>query len=102
MRWPWVSRLAFDAVCNERDYLRAELSKQREHAVRLERAATGLSELQPQKRKTLERMPEDVAKLINMMGDENIRATEEAKAYNLALKKGSWEPVRQKLEEALA
>lgn len=46
IRWPWVSRLAFDLVCAERDRYIAMLDRFATANVRIERAKVGLPEVE--------------------------------------------------------
>ena len=57
MTFPIVSRTAFDTVCDERNWLRGELEKTREHVRRIERVTEGLPEL-PKKERVADPMPD--------------------------------------------
>lgn len=90
MKFPIVSRLAYDSVCSERDWLRAELEKTRDHKRRIERKERGLSEIAPKERKPIPPMPDTMKEKIRMWGDEQIQKDLETRAYNLVRGGKSW------------
>ena len=47
MRWPWVSRLAYDCVCSERDILRRQVESMGDQLVRMKRVEMGMREVTP-------------------------------------------------------
>ena len=65
MRSPWVAREAYDAVCSERDRLRAQVDSLLEHRVRMERVAAGRPEKPPEARAKAEPMDPELVQWIN-------------------------------------
>lgn len=67
MRWPWVSRLAFDVVCAERDSWRAKAEVLTDAMLRLKRVEMGLREVpRPAPKADLQKpveVPEQVRRL---------------------------------------
>lgn len=50
MRWPWISRAAFDVVCADKDRLLTLVESLAARFYRLERVEAGLPEKEPQER----------------------------------------------------
>lgn len=93
MRWPLVSRTAFDAVCSERDFLREQVS----HLRRLERVEAGLSETPAPAKKLLPPMPDEVRGWINSHDGDKMRDRLRKEAFAAAREAGSWAPVVARL-----
>ena len=53
MRWPWVSRLAYETVVSERDRLRAQNDELVDHFKRVDRVANGMTERKIEPRKAI-------------------------------------------------
>ena len=90
MRWPWIGRLAYDALCAdrdrllattvpmatftvlcaERDHLRGEVNRLVDHLTRLERWERGMPETVRPDRKPIEPMPNDIAEYVNGFGKQ--------------------------------
>lgn len=99
MKWPWVSRLAYDAVVNERDWLRIQLQVEQNHNTRIERKLMGLPEISPVTRKAIPPMPETLAEKIRQWGDENIQIDLTNRANNMARAGKPWSQIEAKLDE---
>ena len=73
IRWPWVSRTAYDLVIEERDRLRAQNDEWLDHARRVSRREKGMTELPPQPRKPQEPIPSSLNYIIDKFGSEQVR-----------------------------
>jgi len=58
MRWPWVSRLAYDLLVSERDSLRAQVAMLQADMIRVKRAEMGLRETPRVVKPEMQRPPE--------------------------------------------
>jgi hypothetical protein len=57
LRWPWVSRLAYETVADERDRLREKNDELMAHIVRMDRLEHGVGEVPRGPKKPREPMP---------------------------------------------
>jgi len=106
MIWPWVSRLAYDAVVSERDILRAQNVSLTDSLTRIRRAETGLREVPaPPKRLELQKpvtVPAHIERLYR--GRLQSRAMEdmyEAQARDMHAAGAPWNEVERALIKAL-
>lgn len=53
MRWPWIARVAYDDLREDRDHWRTLAERLQEHVARLERVTHGLPEREPPPRMKL-------------------------------------------------
>lgn len=106
MRWPWVSRAAYDlaratvaAMTEDRAWLRAQLETALDHNRRLERVAAKVHEVPVTPKPAREPMPKDIRETFVdcWTGSEATRANQEAGIYALRAKLGSWDEVREEL-----
>ena len=67
MRWPWVSRLAYDVVSDECARLRRVNDELTDHLARLVRVEHGLPERKTEPRKVVP-MPPEIRELIDRWG----------------------------------
>jgi hypothetical protein len=95
MKWPWVSRGAFEAVCGERDRLIEQNGKLLDHVKRVDRAEHGLAEVPREPRKKIESMPDDLAEHLNAFADPSIRRAQRNEAYKRHLAGESWEAIKR-------
>ena len=93
LRWPWVSRLAFDAVSAERDRLLAENARLLDHVTRMERADRGLSEVPRQPRPPMEPMPRDLAEHIAGYDNPTVRVELRRTCFRRA-RNESWDAIK--------
>jgi hypothetical protein len=95
----WVSRTAYDQLVNERDWLRSELTKAQDHAVRMERLTNGAPELPPKARKELPAMPKEIRDMINQWDSEITREHLEQRAYRSVARGKTWDDVKAILDQ---
>lgn len=72
MKWPWISRRAFDLVEAERDRLAGQNDQLVDQLVRMERWKGGMTETPREPRKDMEPMPQDVYAYCQGFGDKRI------------------------------
>lgn len=96
IRWPWVSRRAFDIVMDEYSRSRDEnarlleqITTLVEQVVRIQRFSQGMSEA-PREPRKMEPMPTAVRESIMAVKDSRIRAMQTREAYRLYAERGSW------------
>jgi len=100
IRWPWVSRLAFDAVVDERDRLREKNDQLIEHITRIARTEHGLTEVPRPPRPSHEPMPDKVKAYIDQWEGDRFRQELSRSAYRMHIKEGrSWAEIEQQLRE---
>ena len=73
MRWPWVSRRAYDAVVDQKDALLNQNSKLIDHLSRKSRFEAGMSETPRPPSKAREPMPEVLRENIAGGADSSMR-----------------------------
>lgn len=101
MKW-LVSGEAYAQVQSERDWLRAELEKTRDHLRRMERAKAKLPEIAPQARKQIPPMPQSLQDKISQWGSDEIRKDLTTRAWNLARSGRPWAEVEDKIDRIMA
>jgi hypothetical protein len=108
VRWPWVSRLAFDAVREERDRLAREreqlldqVGRLADHRLRMDRVDRGLGEHPRPPKPEPEPMPEEVEALIQRWDNGTIRDQLRMDAEAMYRKVGSWDRVADHMREAI-
>lgn len=72
MRWPWVSRLAYEAVKDERDRLRAVNDRLTEQWVGITRVKAGLRE-KPKAARVPEEVPPEVREYVERWDGEPVK-----------------------------
>lgn len=84
MRWPWVSRLAYEAVADERDRLRAVVDRLTDDLVRLARKEHALPERRPEQRPANrpKPLPTELRNLISGFGSPVVQAQMEHEVRN--------------------
>lgn len=99
MKWPWVSRLAFDVIAGERDRLASQVDRLTDHLTRRDRVEAGLPETPPKPKKQL-RVPPDIEAMIRQFGSQVTQDQLRRKTVN-ALKQGKDpDSIRRMLREA--
>lgn len=99
MRWPWVSRAAFEIVVEERNRLREREEALQEALIRLARKGSGMPE-EPRAQRKEDPMPEDVRELVEMWDSQMTRDRLMEDAWKMYRRVGDWGPVREMLSGA--
>lgn len=100
MKWPWVSRLAYDAVVSERDHLRIQLNQMAldrasvvAQLTRISRREAGLPEIPREARPPLTPMPPELVEYIRGFAGQSLQKTMRDQAYIRNAKGESWESI---------
>lgn len=105
MRWPWVSRTAYDLLVNERDHLRAETAALRAEIVAIKRVGMGMRETPRERKKRANAMPEvppEVRRYYEGRFQSSASEAEiERQCQEMALKGAPWEEVGRWLASRL-
>lgn len=103
MRWPWVSRRAYEVVLDEysraredRDRLMAQITTLTDQIVRIQRFSQGMMET-PREPRVAEPMPADIQKQIMSVSDDRIRRMQTREAYKIYGQHRSWDAVRSRM-----
>jgi hypothetical protein len=73
MKWPWVSRRAYDTVVEERNYLRDQMAWLLMHVQRMDRVEHGVPEAPRMPRPVLEPIPRSLLSFIDEFNSPSIR-----------------------------
>jgi hypothetical protein len=95
MRWPWVSRLAYDTVAAERDWLRTDVERLQDALTRISRREVGLPEAPREVRPQVEPMPAELAQYVLGFANPETRRMAQRGLYEQRLKTGSWQRVME-------
>lgn len=100
--FPWVSRRAYDAVCDERDRQRTLNEKLVAELVALARVRNGLPERARPQRRPAEPLPENIRDLINRW--ESPTSRREMTRQVLMLRRGGkpWETIEEILLRSIS
>tara|TARA_R110002074_G_scaffold3352_2_gene17944 strand:- start:3660 stop:3971 length:312 start_codon:yes stop_codon:yes gene_type:complete len=102
MKWPWVSRMAYDLIVEERDRLRAKNDSWEDHVRRTDRKEKGMTELPAQKKAPPEPIPPDLAYVIDKFSSETTRQLLRNQARIAHSREGKkWSEIRAELEASL-
>lgn len=102
MRWPWVSRTAYDLLLNERDRLRVKNDTWEDHVKRVERKDRGMTELPTKKKEPMEPIPSDLAYVIDKFASETTRQSLRNQARIARTREGkAWSEIKAQLEASL-
>jgi hypothetical protein len=93
MKWPWVSRRAFDMVVEERDRLRVMNDQLMDHVKRINRVEHGLGELPRAKREPIETMPKQLRDYIDGFASAPLRVELRDLAFQRRIDGESWEEI---------
>ncbi len=89
MKWPWVSRRAYDVVAEQCIRLEAQVDKLQDALTRMTRVQVGLPE-QTKERKQLEPMPQALEKHIMSYAGLNTRRMMRGAAYRRHARGEPW------------
>ena len=95
MNTPWVSRLAYDAVCSERDSLRAQVTSLTDALTRIQRVEHGLPEVPRTPREPLEPMPKSLREYIEAFSTPSIKKAMRDNAYRKRLQGVPWQEIEE-------
>lgn len=95
---PWVSRLAYDAVCSERDRLRLQLDSLLDHVKRTDRLEHGVSEVPRPPRPPLEPMPHSLREKLDGWSNASIRREERNQCFRRHAQGVSWAQIEQEVD----
>lgn len=102
MRWPWVSRIAYDLLLDERDRLRAKNDNWEDHVRRVKRKEKGMTELPAEKKVPLEPIPGEIERIIQKFGSEATRQGVRNNVLMARHRQGQpWSKIQQTLENSL-
>ena len=100
MKWPWVSRLAYDAVVSERDHLRIQLNQMAldrasvvAQLTRISRREAGLPETPKEARKPMEPMPPALVEYIRGFAGQSLQKSMRDQAFIRCAKGESWDSI---------
>lgn len=93
MKWPWVSRRAYDLLENERDRLREQNDQLFEHLQRIDRVEHKLPETPRAPRRELEPMPKPVRDHIDSFADRKIQAEMRKECLHRHANGEAWEKI---------
>lgn len=101
MRWP-VSRLAYDAVCSERDRLREQNDKLVDSLTRLARVEHGLKEkpLEPRVQPE-DNVPDPIRNLIRNFSSERVRVDQLERAKRAHADGSTWQEIGEEILQAI-
>lgn len=99
MRWPLVSRLAFDVVVSERDHLRTENARLSESLVRIGRHEAGMAEQPRPARPPIEPMPDTLKDYIAKWGSHDLRKSQTTEAYKRHIRGVPWTTIEADLRD---
>lgn len=98
MTWPWVSRLAYENIRDERDRLREQNDTLVDHLTRVKRRESGMPELPREKKKPQEPIPAEVNRLLEGFSPE-IKKQLELEARQARRNGKPWASIHQSIEE---
>lgn len=99
MRWPWISRLAYDTLVDERDWLRAQNDELKDQIIRIARREHKMPEVgpKPDQRKGEEPIPGFVEDVIQQWDNPHHQEMARSRARQLKRELKTWEAVRDAL-----
>jgi hypothetical protein len=102
MMWPWVSRLAYNLLVEERDRLRAKNDSWEDHVRRIDRKDKGMTELPVEKKAPTEPIPPDLAYVIDKFSSETTRQSLRNQARIAHQRENKkWSEIQAELEASL-
>lgn len=95
MNWPWVSRLAYDAVCAERDRLLVQNAALMKHTVAMDRVEHHLPEKERPLREPLDPMPVKLRDYCNGFQTAALRKQQRDLAIKRRLAGEPWDAIER-------
>ncbi len=99
MKWPWISRRAYDIVLDERDRLRAVNDQLTEHLVRMHRVEHGVAYTPRPPRAPVEEMPKSLVDYFAGLGGTPTAKHLEREVKNRHRAGESWASIQSKILE---
>ena len=101
MKWPWISRRAFDMVVEERDRLRVVNDQLTGHLVRMHRVEHGVAETPrpPKAKSRVEEMPRSLVDYFNGLGNASMAKQLSSQAKSLYRAGESWASIQSGILE---
>jgi len=99
VKWPWISRLAFDLVCAERDQLRRQVDSLLDHTKRMDRNEHGLHEIPHEQREKLDSPPPALKAYINGFAFKGFRRQQWKAAYKRRMQGESWNDIMEDIKK---
>lgn len=93
MKWPLVSREAYEAACSERDWLRSQTGRLLEQLTRIGRREVGLPEVPRGARVEIGEIPAELARYIAGFESRSIRGAMRSEAFRRRQQGTSWEEI---------
>lgn len=90
MKWPWISRRAFDLVCEERDRLRVQVDSLLDHTKRMDRNEHGLHEIPREQKPPLDPAPPELSEYIKGFAFKGFRQRMWKNAISRRARGESW------------
>jgi len=94
MKWPWISRRAFDIVVEQRDNLAEQYEKLLDHITRMDRNEHGLTETPREPKKTLDAMPRVLVTYLQGFSSAPLRKQMETEMWAKRRTGVSWEQIQ--------
>lgn len=101
MNWPWVSRLAYENVRDERDRLREQNDTLVEHLTRVQRRESGMPEMPREKPKPVEPVPQSIRRLLDGFSPQ-VKKQLELEARQEHTAGVDWSHIQRQIEEMVA
>jgi len=93
MKWPWVSRRAYDLVVEERDYLRQQVERLQEHHQRIDRIEHGVAEVPRRERPPMQPIPKSFLDKLNAWASPAICKANRDAAFRRHAQGVSWDVI---------
>lgn len=100
MKWPWVSRLAYEQVIGERDRLRDRNDELADQLVRIARREHKMPEVPRDKRESTKKdpLPPEIEEIASGWESPQTQAIVRQRARQLKNERGSWDAAAQALK----
>ncbi len=99
MKWPWVSRRAYDVLIDERDRLRVQNAELLEHVQRMDRVEHGVAETPRKPREDFGRPPKLLDDYINGFASPALRKEMHDRKWRMRAKGTAWEAIQAMIME---
>ncbi len=101
IRWPWISRRAYDVVIDERDRLRAVNDQLMEHLTRMHRVEHGVAETPRAPKAKAEEMPKSLVDYFDGLGNASMAKQLKRETENLHKGGESWNSIGSRILEGV-